>query len=319
MAGTISGIHHVTAIAGEPQRNLDFYTGVLGMRLVKLTVNYDDPTTYHFYFGDAEGRPGTILTFFPWPGARRGRTGTGQVTATAFSIPRSALGFWIERLKARGIDASAPHRRFEVEEVIAFADPDGLPLELVAHDGAESREPWSDGPVPPGQAIQGFFGVTLSEEGYERTAELHAKTFGFTPSREEGNRFRYETGVGGPGAVVDLLCLPYATPGQVAVGTVHHVAFRTAGTEEQVVWRNKLVGLGYNVTPVIDRVYFRSIYFREPGGVLYEIATDPPGFTVDEPQDRLGTRLVLPSWLEPHRSGLEKILPLVRIPVPHGK
>jgi glyoxalase family protein len=319
MAGTISGIHHVTAIAGEPQRNLDFYTGVLGMRLVKLTVNYDDPTTYHFYFGDAEGRPGTILTFFPWPGARRGRTGTGQATATAFSIPRSALGFWIERLKARGIDASAPHRRFEVEEVIAFADPDGLPLELVAHDGAESREPWSDGPVPPGQAIQGFFGVTLSEEGYERTAELHAKTFGFTPSREEGNRFRYETGVGGPGAVVDLLCLPYATPGQVAVGTVHHVAFRTAGTEEQVVWRNKLVGLGYNVTPVIDRVYFRSIYFREPGGVLYEIATDPPGFTVDEPQDRLGTRLVLPSWLEPHRSGLEKILPLVRIPVPHGK
>jgi glyoxalase family protein len=318
MAGTISGIHHVTAIAGEPQRNLDFYTGVLGLRLVKLTVNYDDPATYHFYFGDVEGRPGTILTFFPWPGAGRGRRGTGQVTATAFSIPRNAVGYWIERLKARGIDAPAPHRRFE-EEVIAFADPDGLQLELVAHAAAEPREPWDEGPVPPAQAIRGFFGVTLSEEGYERTAELHAKTFGFTPSREEGNRFRYESGAGAPGAVVDLLCLPYATPGQVAVGTVHHVAFRTAGPEEQVTWRNKLVGLGYNVTPVIDRVYFRSIYFREPGGVLYEIATDPPGFSVDEPQDRLGTRLVLPSWLEPHRSDLEKILPPVRMTAPQGR
>jgi Lactoylglutathione lyase and related lyases len=318
MAGTISGIHHVTAIAGEPQRTLDFYTGVLGLKLVKLTVNYDDPTTYHFYFGDAEGRPGTILTFFPWPGAPRGRRGTGQVTATAFSIPRSAVGYWIERLKARGIDAPAPHRRFE-EEVIVFADPDGLQLELVAHAGAESREPWGEGPVPSAHAIRGFFGVTLSEEGYERTAELHAKTFGFTPSREEGNRFRYEAGVGAPGAVVDLLCLPYAPTGQVAVGTVHHVAFRTVGPEEQVAWRNKLVGLRYNVTPVIDRIYFRSIYFREPGGVLYEIATDSPGFSVDEPPDRLGSRLMLPSWLEPRRSSLEEILPPVRIPAPQGR
>lgn len=318
MTGRIPGIHHVTAIAGEPQRNLDFYTSVLGLRLVKLTVNYDDPSTYHFYFGDEDGRPGTILTFFPWPGAHQGRRGTGQVTATAFSIPRNAVGFWIERLKVRGFDSSAPHRRFE-EEVISFSDPDGLQLELVAHAGAEVREPWDEGPVPPAHAIRGFFGVTLSEEGYERTAELHAKTFGFTPSREERNRFRYESGVAAPGAVVDLLCLPYATPGRVAVGTVHHVAFRTAGPEEQMAWRNKLVGSGYNVTPVIDRVYFRSIYFREPGGVLYEIATELPGFSVDEPQDRLGTRLVLPSWLEPHRSDLEKILPPVRTTAPQRR
>ncbi|MBI5576457.1 MAG: ring-cleaving dioxygenase [Deltaproteobacteria bacterium] len=313
MAGTISGIHHVTAIAGDPQRNLDFYTGILGLRLVKLTVNYDDPSTYHFYFGDGEGRPGTILTFFPWPGAPRGRRGTGQATAVAFSIPRNAAGFWIERLKASGIDATAPHRRFD-EEVIPFADPDGLQLELVAHASAESRDPWSDGPVSAAHAIRGFFGVTLLEEGYERTAELHANTFGFTPSHEEGNRFRYESGGGAPGAVVDLLCLHSAPSGQVAVGTVHHVAFRTAGPKEQAAWRSKLVDLGYNVSPVIDRVYFRSIYFREPGGVLYEIATDSPGFTVDEPPDHLGSRLLLPPGLEPRRSSLEEILPPVRIP-----
>jgi catechol 2,3-dioxygenase-like lactoylglutathione lyase family enzyme len=267
MAETISGIHHVTAIAGEPQRNLEFYTGVLGLALVKLTVNYDDPATYHFYFGDGVGHPGTILTFFPWPGAYRGRKGTGQVTAIAFSIPRSAVGFWIERLKTRGVDASAPHVRFE-EEVIGFADPDGLSLELVAHVGAESRTPRDEGLVPSAHAIRGFFGVTLSEEGYERTAELHAKTFGHTPSREEGNRFRFESGVAVPGAVVDLLCVPSAPPGQVAVGTVHHVAFRTPGPKEQLAWRHKLAALGFNVTPVIDRIYFRSIYFREPGGVL---------------------------------------------------
>jgi glyoxalase family protein len=309
----ILGIHHVTAIAGEPQQNIDFYADFLGLRLIKLTVNYDAPETYHLYYGDETGHPGTILTFFPWPGAPKGRKGAGQVTVTSFSIPLASVGYWVERLNKHGIPFEGPIDRFE-EQVISFSDPDDLKLELVAHASAEKRNGWSHGPVPQEHAIRGFFGVTLSEEGYERTASLLTEIMGFHLVKEDRNRFRYEVGEGGAGAMVDVLCQPDAPTGLVSVGTVHHLAWRTPNDEQQKEWRNELVTARLNVTPVIDRKYFHSIYFREPGGVLFEIATDPPGFTVDEKLEELGTSLVLPSWLEPLRTQLHDILPPVKLP-----
>src|SRR5712692_4383114 len=313
LAKEILGIHHVTAIAGEPQQNLDFYAGFLGLRLVKLTVNYDDLETYHLYYGDEVGHPGTILTFFPWPGAPKGRKGAGQVTFASFSIPQGGVGYWVERLSKRGMRFEGPVNRFE-EQVISFTDPDGLNLALVAHPGAEARGGWNRGPIPQEHAIRGFFGVTISEEGYERTASLLTETLGFRLAKEDGNRFRYEVGEGGPGAMVDVLCQPDAPTGLVSVGTVHHVAWRTPNDEQQKEWREELVKARLNVTPVIDRKYFHSIYFREPGGVLFEIATDPPGFTVDERPEQLGSALKLPPWLESARAALEDALPPLETP-----
>jgi catechol 2,3-dioxygenase-like lactoylglutathione lyase family enzyme len=313
MANNILGIHHVTAIAGEPQENVDFYAGLLGLRLVKLTVNYDDPGTYHLYYGDEAGHPGTIITFFPWPGARRGRRGTGQVTVTSFSVPEGSLEYWTERFKQNDIAFEDPVRRFD-EEVLTFFGPDGLVLELVSHADADKRSPWKDGPVPQEHAIRGFHGVTITVEGYERTASLLTHVLGFRDAGETGNRFRYEVGSGGSGALIDVLCLPYGTMGKIAVGTVHHVAWRLAKEEEQKALREEIARLGFNVTPIIDRRYFRSIYFREPGGVLFEIATDPPGFTVDESAEKLGTKLRLPPWLEPSRAKIEQVLPPLQLP-----
>lgn len=312
MSKSILGLHHVTAIAGDPQQNINFYTGFLGLRMVKFTVNYDDPGTYHLYFGDEAGHPGTILTFFPWPGAPKGRRGTGQVTTVSFAVPEGSLDYWVDRLKSAGIDYDGPIDRFE-EEAISFPDPDGLQLELVTHPGIRAGSPWQGGPVPLDKAIQGFYGITVSEEGYERTAGLLTATLGFKPTRESGNKFRYEVGEGGSGAIVDVECLPSWQRGIVAVGTVHHVAWRTHTDEEQQMWRDEIAGLGYNVTPIINRWYFHSIYFREPGGVLFEIATDPPGFAIDEPADQLGTHLVLPPWLEPRRVQIEHVLPQVKL------
>jgi catechol 2,3-dioxygenase-like lactoylglutathione lyase family enzyme len=309
----ILGIHHVTAIAGEPQRNVDFYAGLLGLRLVKLTVNYDDPETYHLYYGDEVGHPGTILTFFPWPGAPKGRKGTGQLTTTSFSIALGSVDYWVGRLKKHGIRFGGPVKRFE-EQVISFSDPDDLTLELVAHASAESRSGWHRGSVPQEHVIRGFFGVTLSEEGYERTASLLTETMRFRLVKEDGSRFRYEVGKGGPGATVDVLTQPDAPMGLVSVGTVHHVAWRTPDDEQEKAWREELVRARLNVTPVIDRKYFHSIYFREPGGVLFEIATDPPGFTVDESKGDLGSRLMLPPQLEPLRAQLVQALPPIRLP-----
>jgi glyoxalase family protein len=310
----LSGIHHVTAIAGDPQRNVDFYTGLLGLRLVKLTVNFDDPETYHLYYGDGVGHPGTILTFFPWPGGMRGRPGTGQLTMTSFSVPEGAMGFWVERLKDRRILFDGPsHTGADGEEALSFFDPDGLGLELVAHPGAEERSGWEDGPVPHEHAIRGFHRVTLMEEGYERTAALMTENLGFRLTGENADRFRYQIGDGGPGAIVDVKCRPVAPRGIVSVGTVHHVAWRTPDDEQQRGWREDLVSAGLNVTPVMDRQYFHSIYFREPGGVLFEIATDPPGFMVDETQEQLGRSLKLPPWLEPMRQHLQHALPQVHL------
>jgi len=313
MTMQVHGIHHVTAIAGDPQANVDFYTGILGLRLVKLTVNYDDPQTYHVYYGDETGHPGTILTFFPWPGAPRGRAGTGQVAVTAFAIPDGSLGFWADRLKAHKVEYTGPSRRFD-EEVIDLQDPDGLHLELVADGRAPESSPRPDGPVPGKDAIRRFQGVTMAVEGYERTAGLLTATLGMREVGAKGNRFRYTVGNAGAPVFVDLLCLPSGPRGRVAVGTVHHIAWRTPDDAAQRAWREQIARLGFDVTPIIDRTYFHSIYFREPGGVLFEIATDPPGFAADEPAEALGRRLVLPSWLESARAELAHALPAIRGP-----
>ncbi|MHA6804098.1 ring-cleaving dioxygenase [Salinifilum ghardaiensis] len=315
MPSVPAGLHHVTAIATDPQRNADFYHSVLGLRLVKTTVNFDAPETYHLYFGTEEGAPGTLITFFPWPQAPRGRPGTGQATTVAFSVPSGSLGWWQRHLQQAGAAASAPHAR-EDEEVLGLRDPDGLALELVAHSGGDERPPWPGGPVPVEHAIRGLHAVTVTEASHEHTAALLSETLGFRLEREQRARFRFGAGAGGPGARVDVLCSPEAPQGLVAAGTVHHIAWRTPSDEEQVSWRETLVDEGLNVTPVLDRQYFHSIYFREPGGVLLEIATDPPGFTADEPLMALGRALRLPPWLEPSRAEIERNLPALRSPGP---
>jgi glyoxalase family protein len=309
----IPGIHHVTAIASDPQRNLDFYTSVLGLRLVKLTVNFDDPGTYHFYFGDEKGQPGTILTFFPWPGARRGRWGNGQVAVTSFSIPDGAIGYWEERLKRNGVTVGQRTHRFD-EQALAFVDPDGLQLELVSHADVETNAHWKGGPVPLPYAVRGFHCVTLWEKNHSDTAKLLTDTLGFRLVQQDEQRYRFQATSDGPGAVVDVLHRPDGERGWGGAGTIHHVAWRTYDDAQQLSWQQKIRGQGVNVTPVRDRQYFNSIYFREPGGVLFEIATDPPGFTLDEPVQELGRRLRLPSWLEPRRAEIEGSLPELSLP-----
>lgn len=311
----IVGLHHVTAIATDPQRNLDFYAGLLGLRLVKRTVNFDDPGTYHFYFGDARGTPGTILTFFPWPGVRRGQRGVGQIEATAFSIsPKSSDLHWLDRLKAHHVAAEKTTARFG-EEVVRFTDPDGLLLELIASEGSERPHLWSDHEVPAEHALRGFHSVTAALEGYERTAKLLTDSFGYRLEQEAGNRFRFVAGDADTfGHTIDLLCLPDRSGGAVAAGSVHHIAFRCKDEAEQLQWRKHLVEQGYNVSPIMDRTYFHSIYFREPGGILFEIATDPPGFGLDESFEELGTTLKVPPWMESSRKQIEEVLPLITVP-----
>lgn len=310
-----SGLHHVTAIARDARGNLDFYTRVLGLRLVKKTVNFDDPTSYHLYYGDGVGSPGTIMTFFAWvlppTVTARARQGNGQISATPFLIAENALEFWIDRLIAADIHFDGPDARFG-EQVISLRDPDGLPIELVARGGGKLRAPWTGGPVPPEHAIQGLAGATLSLSGYERTAALLTETMGLREAGSEGSRFRFQVGEGEDAAMIDLLCSPEGDAGRMGMGAVHHIAWRAPTDEAQQEWRRLLVDAGLDVTPVLDRNYFYSIYYREPGGVMFEIATDEPGFTVDEPADRLGSDLKLPAWLEARRQRLEAILPELR-------
>lgn len=314
MSQAIPGLHHVTAITADAQKNIDFYCGVLGLRLVKLTVNFDDPSSYHLYYGDELGHPGTTMTFFAWPGAYRGRIGPPQVTVTSFAVPQSAFEYWAERLTEHGVGPGAAVDRFG-ERVLEFIDPDGLRLEIVAVANP-AGVPWAAGPVPAEHAIHGFHGVTISEEGYENTAKLLTEVMGFTAAGSEQNRFRYRAGSSGDGlaATVDIMCVPDARHGSMGAGVIHHVAFRTADDAQQAAWRERLAGLGLNVSPVMDRTYFHSIYYREPGGVLFEIATEGPGFTVDEPAAQLGTRLMLPAQLERHRAEIERVVPPVRLP-----
>ncbi len=307
MSTDTTGIHHVTAIAGEPQRNIDFYVGVLGLRMVKKTVNFDDPETYHLYYGDGNGSPGSIMTFFPWAHAPAGLQGTGQLTVTSFSVPESSLGYWTDRLIGHGVRFGQPSRRFD-DTVVSFDDPDGMKLELVA-SANDSRSPWEDGPVPAEHAVRGFHHVTLSERDPGRTTKLMTETLGFRQVEEGDGRYRFEAGDGGPGNVVDVVDGSEDPRGRMGVGTVHHVAFRAENDEHQLEIREEVESLGYDVTPVIDRNYFNAIYFREPGGVLFEIATDPPGFTADEKIEELGTNLKLPPQYESRRDHLEGVLP----------
>jgi len=311
MERKITGIHHITAIAGDAQRNLDFYAGALGLRLVKLTVNFDDPFTYHLYYGDETGAPGTLLTFFPWRGVPRGRAGNGQVVRIAFAVPPGSLRSWEDRLRGAEIPFQEVESRFG-EEVLAFDDPDGMGLELVAAKnlgGLPSRSSESDQ-----TAIRGFHSATLGEDGMERTAALLTETMGFRAGGEERNRFRFTIGEGGASKIVDVLCSPDSAEARMGAGSIHHIAWRTPDDAQQASWRDELAKLRYNVSPIMDRTYFHSIYFREPGGVLFEIATDPPGMAIDEP-DGLGSGLRLPEWLESNREEIERRLPRLVLPV----
>jgi glyoxalase family protein len=305
MLSPVVGLHHVTAIASDPQRNLDFYTEVLGLRFVKRTVNFDDPGTYHFYFGDDAGSPGTILTFFPWPHASRGHAGAGEVTKTAFSVPAASLEYWRERLKDQGLLVEETGKRF-AEQVLTFADPDGMKIEIVAHADAGPGNAPRFASVPAEHAIRGFFGVTLLEQRADATAAI-LNMMGFQKIGEEGNRLRFAAEGHAPGNHIDLLIDPEAKFGRSGAGSVHHIAFRAKDDAAQKDWRVE-IAKHLDVTPVLDRTYFHSIYFREPGGVLFELATDPPGFALDEPIESLGEELRIPYWLESKRDVIEKRL-----------
>ncbi|MEM1283493.1 MAG: VOC family protein [Chlamydiota bacterium] len=302
MSQLITGIHHITALASDAQENVEFYGGVLGLRLVKKTINFDVPSVYHLYYGNESGDPGTIMTFFPYPKIPRGRKGNGQSVTTSFSISEDAIDYWINRLNKFNISFYGPNKRFD-ELFLSFQDHDGLSLELVANK-KDARKGFSCGTVPPCHSIKGIFGVTLSEECFEKTANLLEGEMNHTLITEKGNHFRYSAS-GKPGDFVDIICNPETLPGIEGHGTVHHIAFATESDKAQETVRKELLNSNYNVTPVLDRQYFRSIYFREPGGVLFEVATKPPGFTLDEPLNNLGESLKLPPWQERNRSQIE--------------
>ena len=304
------GVHHITAIATEPQRNLDFYTQILGLRFVKRSVNFDDPSAYHFYFGDRTGRPGTAMTFFPWPGARRGTRGAGQVVATSFAIPAASIDYWKSRFKQQHAWCEEISPRFG-DEVLRLTDPDGLLLELIASPHLDDVDLNYASEVPVESRIHGFHAPTLEVPRAKKTEQL-LETLGFGLLAEEKDRRRFSVNERSTSAQVDLVTRPDGQFGENSAGTVHHIAFRCANEDEQLTWRNKLVDLGLYVTSVIDRQYFHSIYFREPGGILFEIATDGPGFTVDETVDQLGEHLKLPPQYEPHRAEIERTLPRSR-------
>jgi len=300
----ITGIHHVTAIAAGAQKNIDFYSGILGLRMVKKTVNFDAPGVYHFYYGDETGHPGSILTFFPYEGLAHGRHGKGMLNTTTFSLPLASMDYWLERLKRFNITYKQPQERFEGEAVVYFEDADGLGLELVFND-KDTRSGFTYGHVPPEHAIRGFYNVEIWEEGYERTAGLLTEQLDHKLIAEKGNRFRFAA-TDAPGNYVDIICSPDSLKGLAGSGTVHHIAFSTPDAATQQDVRLKIVKRMLNPTPVLDRNYFTSIYFREPGGVLFEVATAGPGFTVDESKEHLGEALKLPPQFEPERADIEK-------------
>ena len=307
----IVGLHHVTAIASNAQATLDFYTQLLGLRFVKRTINFDDPGSYHLYFGDDAGSPGTILTFFAWPGAMRGSLGVGETASVAFSVPPASIGFWEQHLRGADIEVARRETRFD-EAVLAFVDPDGMQLELVGHEEAVEPRPSRDASLRPLHAIRGFFGVTLAEPGLAETEKVLA-TMGYVKLAEDGHRTRFAAKGDALATRIDLLVAPHLAAGRTGAGTIHHIAFRNADDDAQQEWRAHMEAFGLNVTPVMDRTYFHSVYFREPGGVLFELATDPPGFAFDEPLDSLGESLKLPPWLESKRSLIEKRLPPLEV------
>ncbi|QED48358.1 ring-cleaving dioxygenase [Cytobacillus dafuensis] len=297
------GIHHITAIVGHPQENIDFYSGVLGLRLVKQTVNFDDPGTYHLYFGNEGGKPGTIITFFPWPNAYNGRIGDGQVGVTSYVVPTGALAFWEKRLGKFKIPFTK-EERFE-EQYVSFSDPHGLKLEIVEREEG-AKNTWEFGGVTADVAIKGFGGATLFSSQPNKTAELLEKAMGLEKVSEDGEFIRFKS-IGDIGNVIDLKKISSGR-GQMGVGTVHHIAWRANDDKDQLDWKNYIESKGYGVTPVQDRNYFNAIYFREYGEILFEIATDPPGFAHDESKETMGSELKLPSQYEHYRERLIKSL-----------
>ena len=310
MNKNILGLHHITAIAGNAQQNFDFYTKTLGLRLVKKTVNFDDPGTYHLYYGDETGSAGTILTFFPWDGIGQGTEGIGMATEIAYSVPAGSHEFWLERFGAATIKMNEIVERFG-EQVLAFKDPDGLSLSLVIPKTADPRTPWETAEIKSDTATKGFHSTTLTLQRIDETARILTDLFGYRLSAQEGNRYRFVTDTVENAAIVDLLETPTGNRGRNAAGTNHHVAFRVKNEEIQMELREQILSKNLNITPKIDRDYFYSLYFREPGGVLFEIATENPGFTVDEPLNELGTHLMLPHQHEHLREQLEQLLPKI--------
>ncbi len=304
----IQGLHHITAVTGNIQANVDFYRLVLGQRMVKTTVNFDDPGTYHFYFADDTGSPGTLITFFPWQNMPQGQIGNGETGAIGYTIPSQSVGYWRARLTALGLKPERTEKRFGAE-IIPFTDPDGIKLELITDDTPFNFQFWADGPIPHQHALRGFHGVTLWLAEVTQTAALLTDHFGYTFVGQEGNRYRYQAPAREMGTYVDLLHRPGQPFGRFGVGSVHHIAFRTADNTEQLEYQHSLAQTGLGVTEVRNRIYFQSIYFRTPGGVLFEIATDGPGMSIDEPVESLGESLKLPPWVEPHRAAIEQSLP----------
>jgi glyoxalase family protein len=305
----VHGIHHVTAIAGDPQANLDFYSGVLGMRLVKRSVNQDDPGTYHLFYADADGSPGSDLTFFPWVQLAPGRRGFGLAIETALAVPRGSLDYWAARLRDHGVATRAIETRFD-ERALPFADPHGLEVALV--EATREGAVWEQGPVPVEHQVRGLHSVRLLERELAPTVAFAEEALGFAPLGEENGWRRFGAGGDRSGQLADLRSAPEAPRGAWGTGAIHHVAWRVADEAEQLAVRGQTAAAGAHPTPVIDRFWFKSVYFREPGGVLFELATDGPGFTVDETRESLGGRLILPPWLEPRRSAIEQALPPLR-------
>ncbi|SCY48844.1 glyoxalase family protein [Flavobacterium anhuiense] len=305
MENKILGLHHITAIAGDAKRNFDFYSKVLGLRFIKKTVNFDDPGTYHFYFGDEVGSAGTILTFFPWgEGIQQGRKGSGMATEIGYSVPKGSLDFWQKRFEKYNVIYNKPAEKFG-EKYLTFLDPDGLKLELIESKTEDNRKAWETDEVRADVATKGFHNITLTLNSIKATAAILTDIFGYKLIDQEVNRYRYATDAVENAAIVDLVELPEEKRGLNANGTIHHVAFRVPNDEILMKFREKIEDYGLSITPQIDRQYFHSLYFREPGGVLFEIATDNPGFTVDESLEELGQNLKLPAQYEPQRAAIE--------------
>ena len=314
MAHHVLGLHHVTATVEAAQPDLDFFAGALGLRLVKKTVNFDNHSVYHFYYGTEIGAPGTIWTTFPYGGlgVPVGRHGAGQIRTTAFSIPAGSIGFWAERLARLNFDVRPEATRFD-EEVLEVRDPSGLVIDLI-ETARDARAPWTGAGIDPSVAVRGLHGVTLIENASDRTVALMTTLLNFAVAAESGNRIRLATGGDRPGGYMDLLVDPQSAAGRNGLGTVHHVAMAIGEDDEQLRLREDLIAYGLHVTPVMDRQYFHSIYFREPGGVLFEVATMKPGFLFDEPRDGLGRGLKLPPWEEPNRLAIERSLAPIVVP-----
>lgn len=310
MENRVLGLHHITAIAGDAQRNYNFYTAVMGLRLVKKTVNFDDPGTYHFYYGNETGAPGTILTFFPWTNIRPGYTGTGMATEIGYAVPAGSLDFWANRFKENKVKHEETIERFG-ELLLPFRDPDGLKLNLIVPAQEDTRTPWAAEGVGTAEATRGFHSIVLTLKNIGPTAKILTDILGYKLLTQEGNRYRFVTDAVENAGIVDLIEAPEENAGLVAGGTNHHVAFRVKNDEVLMAFREKIAAAGHHITPKIDRNYFYSLYFREPGGVLFELATDNPGFAVDEPVSELGKTLKLPVQYEPQRKQIEKVLPAI--------